>query len=208
MFESLTLRIATLTSRYVVSPILLVKSTVTRLVQQMIPTHIQEIVHIDDRNWQVEALRKSVMRLDNKYESGYYYIKLWDGLDGTTKQYFMHAKHMATALTLRRMNSLWAFQDYGIALLLRSFMTFTKGVSQGIFTIIDPFGNDITNAIHGIINSLEMEQNITSQALFHFLRHKNIIPVADNIEAQDIKFTVVDYDLKETVIESDQYIIS
>jgi hypothetical protein len=206
--ESYVMGMASMVSKYMVTPWLKVRNAVLNTAKMFIPTHIREVIHVNPVTNKVTEVHSGsywmynshlVAKLNSKEaESGYYYIRLWDGLMHTSKEYFLSAKNLQDALGLKCITTWWTLHDYGIQVLLSGWFTYHT-IQTRIFSIYDSEGNDHTHNVHAYHSSLEIKGNITAHALTLLLKHQGHMDANKDYVVKK----VVDYDLVERTVGDD-----
>ncbi len=205
-----------LIGHYLLTPLLTLKHAVTNTVRMLIPTQVYYVAHINtdsnvvtlihpERSWAYDTT--AVMHLSKKErESGYYYIRAWDGFARASREYFLSAANLQSALGLTTISNWWAMHDYGIQVLLNGFMAYKKNeIDSGyLFAIYDNTGEDLSHHVHythKLMRCLELKNNVTAKALTLLLNHLGHLP-------DDYHVTkVVDFDLNERLLGPDDYLI-
>lgn len=212
--DSTVVNIATLVSRYVVTPWLTIKHAITGTVKLFIPTHISKVVHINPHNDTITLIHDKpfwahnpchVMRLSQKErDHGMYYIQTWDGVMKESKTYYLNAKCLREALGLTTLAHWWAMHDYGIQVLLNAYMAFQNNPvgSNSIFAVYDDQETDYSHQVHTITKSLQLKNNVTAHGLTLLLKHLGHIDET----SQHYICNIVDFDLNERKIDRDDYI--
>lgn len=203
------MNIASLTSRCFITPWLKAKNFVSETVKMLIPTHIREVVHINeeasilhkDGYWMHNT--QAIAKLnESEMMSGYYYIRTWDGLNRKPRQYFLSANNLKNALGLKSLSTWWTLHDYGIQVLLNGWYAFHYRSTPAIFSIYDSDGVDQTHAVQPFMDSLEIKGNVTGHGLTTLLKYLGHID--PNTERQITK--VVHYNLVEREIKGGDFI--
>lgn len=203
-----------LIAHYLLTPLLTIKHAVTNTIRMFIPTQMYYVAHINtdnnvttlihpERSWAFD--RTAIMHLSKKErESGYYYIRTWDGLARTTREYFLSAANLQSALGLSSIANWWAMHDYGIQVLLNCYMAYHKNeIDSGyLFAIYDNTGEDLSHHVHyKLLRSLELKGNVTAKALTLLLHHLGHLPDDHHVTK------VVDFDLNERLLGPDDYLL-
>lgn len=203
-------------AHYLLTPWLTFRNAIVNLVKLTIPTQVFYVAHINPDTQGVTIIHEpssywsrdqnTIGQLTSKdRESGFYYIRTWDGLLRTPREYFLSASHLRTALGLTNLASWWAMHDYGIQVLLSSHMAYHKNNidSGALFAMYDNTGEDLSYYVHHkLISSLEIKNNITAKACTILLQHLGHLSSDHHVQK------LVDFDLEERILEPDEFLFA
>lgn len=204
--ERCLFQVAQFTSRYMVTPWLTAKHLVVGIAKMFIPTQVREVIHINTDTDAVTYIHKdmfwsynpaTMLTLSQKErESGFYFIRTWDGLSRQSKEYFLSSKHLKEALGIRTLANWWTLHDYGIQVLLNGYMTYNKPEKHMLFGVFDNNGFDYAQHVHSFLRSLEIPNNVTAKALTLWLKHYGYM----DPHSKDSICTLSDFELNERSI--------
>lgn len=204
-------RVMQLTSDYIVTPVLKVKNAVVDFVNLFVPSQVYEIVHVNTEASEVTTVhsRTNIWFRPhiplNLHETGYYFIRTWDGLTRQERNYFFSAAHLRDALGVKTLSTLWTMHDYGIQSMLRGHLLYSS-YWRAVFGIVDQHGDDYAKDVHDLdlTTCLDMENNITPKALTLLLKYLGCMDPHGEAKIT----TVIDYNLNERTVGEDEYIIA
>lgn len=204
-------RMMQLTSDYIVTPILKVKNAIVDIANAFIPSQVYEIVHVDTDKSEVTSVHSCTNFWFRPHfplslnETGFYFIRVWDGLSRRPHNYFYSAAHLRDALGLKTLSTMWTMHDYGVQVMLRAHGLYAS-YWRNVFGIVDQHGNDYGKDIHDldITKCLEIENNITPKALTLLLKYLGYMDPSSDAKIT----TIVDYNLSERTVGDDDYILA
>ncbi len=203
-------------AHYLWTPWLIFRNAIMDMIKLAIPSQVYYVAHINPDTEVVTVIHEpstywcrdltAVSHLTQKdRDSGFYYIRTWDGLLRAPREYFLSASRLRSALGLTNLANWWAMHDYGIQVLLSSYMAYHKNDidSGSLFAVYNNQGDDLSPHVHGkLIHSLEMKSNITANALTLLLRHLGHLSSDDHVHK------LVDFDLDERIVASDDFLFA
>lgn len=223
------------------------KEAAFRCVASWIPFHVVSVDHFeaDDGSLTSPLFRlfsKGAWRWASSHhltmfapDAGFYKIRTWNPHLGIHEHFFLSAQHLSEALQLRGLKSWWAMTDFGICVLLSSYMLNMSKMyrkdSHAIFAItID--GKDATPLLKPYLSSLMCRNNATAEsvcALYYHLigqdhhgdaedaEHDADVAAAEG-EARDARdakkhdransVTITDFNLEETTFKGEQMLFA
>lgn len=202
-----------------ITPLLVIKEHFQMCTNSFIPSYIERIVHFDTHYAKIHIKyigRKNMYSIKNAHsdlmdlsETGYYLFHVWNKYNRKYEYYLLRTDLLTKALSIRNMNSIWAFHDYGIIQLLSNYIEYTlMNNSNNKILGITVNRKDETKVLKPFMSSIYIPNNITPFVLYmlsQYLRSERLYYV----DAKGTECVYSDEELNEISIKkSDEYLIS
>jgi hypothetical protein len=151
------------------TPIKYKQEQLQRWLYSFIPAYIQQVFYIPENSTYIQEIYKFSsgkewnQMITHEFKEGYYLFTFWNQDKYIIDRIVLHSTHIKTALHIKDLKYLWAFQPGSFIYLLKKYQEDNRKEN-----ILDIFLND-TNVYKDLVKyvpSMEISKNITARIVY------------------------------------------